>query len=37
MADAKPPGKRLSDQMLAGADLPVHNLLEQRLHEHLPA
>src|SRR5947199_5012462 len=37
MADAEPPRKRLSYQMLAGTDLPVHNLPEQRLHEHLPA
>src|SRR5436309_11201714 len=37
MADAEPPGKRLSYQMLAGTDLPIHNLPEQRLHEHLPA
>jgi hypothetical protein len=37
MADAEPPGKRLSYQVLAGTNLPVHNFPEQSLHKHLPA
>ena len=37
VAHAEPPGQGLRHQMLAGADLAVDDLLEQRFHEHLPA
>ena len=37
MADAEPPGQGLRHQVLARPDLAVDDLLEQRLHEHLPA